>query len=314
MDRASVVQKGAAVLKLQNKKECDISYSIYPTVQGEHVLIKIKDRYHLPNIEELMLAERAQQDVQKALSALHGIVLVTGTAKSGVTTTLYALLNTLNQPHLNIVSVEDPIEALIAGITQGPLREEADQSYEEYLHYAVHQRPDVLMIDHLPGGKRQLPHLASIASGSLVISALPATDTASAVVKLRLLMSPEFITTHVRCITAQRLVRTICESCKEEVTLPEAHRQKLGFAPEDRCYAGKGCDVCEQTGYKDVTPIFEVMLINESVKQAIRAARSVGDIRALHVSNHVLSLRDDGMRKVKQGVTTVQEVLRTTML
>jgi type IV pilus assembly protein PilB len=318
-DRSGLVQQGTALLKLQNRKELDLSYHIHPTAQRDQILIKLKDRYHVPVLNDLDLSPDSQQALQEVLTDLQGMVLVTGTAKSGVTTTLYTLLNTLYKPHLHMLSIENPVEMLIDGIIQGSVREDAGYSehtghtYEEYVHYAFHQRPDVLMIDRITAP--ELFHkLAMFSSGSLVVSSLPALDTASAAITLRLLTSPGFLGTYVTCITAQRLVRTICESCKEEVVLPAQHRKKLGFGPDDRCYAGKGCDRCDQTGYIGLTPIFEVMRLTEPLKQALMRANRAADLRMLQADHHVASLRDDGMRKVKEGITTIQEVVKATML
>lgn len=312
-DRSGLLQQGTALLKLQNKKELDLSYYIYPTSQYDQVLIKLKDRYHVPVLEGLNLDSGPQKFLQQALTDLQGMVVVTGTAKSGVTTTLYTLLNTIYKPHLNMLSIERPVEILINGITQGAVREETGQTYEEYLHYAFHQRPDVLMLDRVPAPEI-LQHLAMLSSGSLVLTSFPAQDTANAAVKLRLFTSPGFLGTYVKCITSQRLVRTICESCREEVALPAPHREKLGFGADDHCYAGKGCERCNQTGYIGMTPIFEVMILTESIKLALMKSCSISDLRALQTEEHVISLRDDGLRKVKQGFTTVQEVLKATML
>lgn len=318
-DRSGLLHQGTALLKLQNKKELDLSYHIHPTTQRDHVLIKLKDRYHVPVLDDLDLSPDSRQVLQEVLADLQGLVLVTGTAKNGVTTTLYSLLNTLYKPHLHMLSIESPVEMLIDGIIQGGVREDtgyaenSTHTYEEYIHYAFHQRPDVLMIDRI--ASPDLFHkLAVFSSGSLVLSSLPALDTASAAVKLRLLTSPGFLGTYVTCITAQRLVRTICESCKEEVTLPVQHRKKLGFGPDDRCYAGKGCNRCDQTGYIGLTPIFEVMRLTEPLKQALMRSDSAADLRTLQADQHVASLRDDGMRKVKEGITTIQEVVKATML
>lgn len=312
-DRSGPIQHGTAVVKLENKKELDLSYMIYPTVQHEELCIKFKDRYHLPVLSDFSLLPDAQAALQQALDGVHGIVLVTGAAKHGVSTTLYALLNTLYAPHLNIVSIENPIELLIDGITQGAVRADAGQTYTDYLHYAMHQRPDVLMLDRVPAPEL-FPSLAVVSAGSLVLTSFPALDTASALMKLRLLTSPTFVVNHITCVTAQRLVRTICDSCKEEIDLPAPHRRKLGFGPDDRCYAGKGCDRCEQTGYMGITPIFEVVRMTDPLHQALSRSDSAADVRSLLSEQGVSLLRDDGMRKVKAGVTTIQEVLKATML
>jgi type IV pilus assembly protein PilB len=241
------------------------------------------------------------------------MVLATGTAKSGLTTTLYALLKTVSKPHRNVLSVEDPIESVIVGVTQGQVDEEAGHTYEQYIQYAINQRPDVIMLDKMFEAQ-MVQKLLLLSSNSLVLSSLFAEDTANAAMKLVLMSNSRLVVDHVNCITSQRLVKKICESCKEEVALSAAHREKLGFSPEDHCYSGKGCDQCDHTGYKGFTSIFEVLFFTEDIKQTIMESGTVNDLRILSANNNVLSLRDDGMRKVKQGITTVQEVLKATML
>lgn len=312
-ERTCFVQKASAVVKLRDNTELDASYQLYPTLHSESILIKLKDRRTLPTFDDFALAPGALISLQRSLMASHGIVLATGTAKSGLTTTLYAFLTMLNKPELHLLSIENPIEATIAGVAQGQIREETGHTYARYLQYAFDQRPDVIMIDNM-FDVMATQHLARLASGALVLSSFPAIDAASAAVKLVLMSSPEFVATHINCITSQRLVRQICDSCKEEVTLPAPHREKLGFAPKDRCYSGSGCDECGHTGYKGVVPIYEVMIFTEAVKHAILETADVHALRTLNANNNMVSLRDDGMRKIKQGITTVQEVLKATML
>jgi type IV pilus assembly protein PilB len=312
-ERTCFVQRGSAVVKFRDTTEFDASYQIYPTLHSENILVKLKDRHTLPTVNDFALAPGPLGNLQRSLMASHGIVLAAGTAKSGLTTTLYAFLNMLNKPEWHLLSIENPIEATLEGVAQGQIQEESGHTYARYLQYAFGQRPDVIMIDNVFDAM-VTQQLGRLASGALVLSSLPAVDTASAAIKLMLMTSPEFVATHVNCITAQRLVRRLCESCKEEVTLPAPHREKLGFAPEDRCYTGKGCEECGHNGYKGVVPIYEVMLFTEAVKHAIMESVDVNALRTLNANNNIVSLRDDGMRKIKQGVTTVQEVLKATMI
>ena len=312
-ERARLFQKGHATLKLKNKKELEISYQLSPTAQSEHVLLKIKDRATLPVLEELDLESKARTDLQQGLDVPHGIVLVTGTAKSGLTTTLYTLLKLVSAPHKSIFSVEDPIECTLEGVTQGQIHEDDGHTYEQYLQYAAKQSPDVVMIDKIFDGT-MVRDLLLLSAGALVLSSLASVDAASAAMKLVFMGDLRLVVDRVTCITSQRLVRRICERCKEEVTLADAYREKLGLAPEDHCYAGKGCEFCGYTGYKGIISLFEVMPLTEDVKKAITDWCPITDLRNLNASQHVLSLRDDGMRKVKQGVTTIQEVLKATIL
>jgi type IV pilus assembly protein PilB len=311
-ERPRFSQKGCATVKLPNKKGFDLSYQISATAHNEKVCLKLKERSLLLALDDFALEPEMARMLKQFLGYPHGLVLVTGKARSGLTTTLYALLKAVNKPQAKILSVEDPLECTIEGVTQGQVNEAAGYTYTQYLHHAFTQRPEALMIDKLCGAKMAQDALL-LSSGSLVLSSLSAEDAASAAIKLALLTNPQLVANHVNCITSQRLVKKICTSCKEEVALPEAHREKLGFASDDHCYTGKGCEQCSYTGYMGLTSIFEVMPFTDDVKQAILDSCTVDELQDVNARYHLLSLRDDGMRKVKQGLTTVQEVLKATM-
>jgi type IV pilus assembly protein PilB len=311
-ERPRFSQKGCATVKLPNKKSFDLSYQISATAQNEKVCLKLRARSMLLALDDFALEPKMARTLQHFLGYPYGLVLVTGKARSGLTTTLYAFLKAVNKPHAKILSVEDPLEGTIEGVTQGQVNEAAGYTYTQYLHHAFTQRPEAIMIDKLCGTKMAQDALL-LSSGSLVLSSLAAEDAASAAIKLALLTNPQLVVNHVNCITSQRLVKKICVSCKEEVALPEAHRGKLGFASDDHCYTGKGCEQCGYTGYMGVTSLFEVMPFTDDVKQAILESCMVDELRDVNARDNMVLLRDDGMRKVKQGLTTVQEVLKATM-
>jgi len=242
-----------------------------------------------------------------------GVVLVTGTARSGMTTTLYTFLQAMNASQRHILSIEDPVECHLDGIFQGQVAQHSTATYAQFIDYARAQRPDILLIDAIsePDMAKQV---FSLASGMLVLSSLMAIDTASAVIKLVCLCTPDIVAEQVNCITTQRLVKKICPVCKEKISLAKAYREKLGLSPEDDCYAGKGCEHCEYTGYHGVVPLFEVMPFTSEMKQVVLESQHVKDLRYHFAEQGQVSLREDGMRKVKQGLTTVQEVLKATML
>jgi type IV pilus assembly protein PilB len=305
--------KGYTVLKLQNNKELDLSYLIHSIVQGEEILIKVKDRSAVPVLQDFDLAPKTLETLQEAFQGFAGSIFVTGKARSGLTSTLYAVLTALNEPHLNILSVEDPIECDIEGVMQGQISQEREETYSQYLQYVRAQRPDVIMVDKVFDTKI-LQELLDLSARALVLSSMTAVDTATAVLKLVLMSEPRLVVDRVACITSQRLVKKICESCREQVPLAETYREKLGLLPEDKCYAGKGCDRCDNLGYTGFLPIFEAMPFTADIKQAVIEGRDVRELRNLLADKGIFSLRDDGMRKVKQGLTTVQEVLKATML
>lgn len=313
VERTSPITKGCVTFRWPDKEDVVASFAIAPTIHGDSLLIKLREQETVLTIEDFALDPEMVNSLQTLLTAPRGFVFVTGTEKSGMSTTLYAFLARLRQPHLNILTIEDPIETTLDGMMQGQIAEDADHSSTQYLHYALRQSPHIVLLPQFYEFQ-EFHHLAALAARSLVLSSFAALDTASAVMKLLVLTSPEFVVQYVNGITSQRLVRKICTNCKEEIGLPEAHREKLGLSVYDRCYAGKGCDDCGQTGYQGMTPIFEVLPLTDPIQQALLKGCTVHELRALSAEHHMLSMRDDGMRKVKQGITTLQEVLRATML
>ena len=312
-EQACSYHQGYTTLKLQNKKEIDLSYLVYTGGHGEEMLLKFKDQTQLPFFEDFLLEPQALQALQSALQQPYGCVLVTGTARSGITTTLYTCLQTVNAPHLNVVSIEAPVECRLDGVLQGQLMPQQNETYTQYLAYAQAQRPDVLMIDSIVGPD-MAPRALSLSSGMLVVSSFLAVDTASAVMKLMCMSQPDVVAERLNCITSQRLVRRVCPVCKEKVPLAKAYREKLGLSSDDECYAGKGCEECEYTGYQGVLPLFEVMPFTDEMRRSVLESRHAKNLRHRLAEQGQISLREDGMRKVKQGLTTVQEVLKATML
>jgi type IV pilus assembly protein PilB len=219
----------------------------------------------------------------------------------------------VNKPSLNICSLEDPVECFLENVVQGQISDETGQTYAEYVDYILEQHPNVVLIDKVFDAG-MIQDLFHISYGSLVLSSMTAVDTASALVKLLLMSNPQTVVDRVRCITSQRLVRRICEACREKVSLSEAHREKLGLQPEDECYAGKGCERCGGTGFQGFVPLFEIIPMTRDMKQSLIQSPSVQTLRTLMLEKGIVSLRDAGMKKVKQGLATVQDVLKATML
>lgn len=305
--------RSCTTLKFQNNKTLHLSYCLHTGIHGEEILMKFKDQARLPRFEDLLLEPTASQSLQQALQQATGSVFLTGTARSGVTTTLYTCLQTINIPHYNVISIEDPVECQLDGVFQGQIMQQQIETYTQYLDYASAQRPDVLMIDAI-SEPVVIRKALSLSSGMLVLSSLYAVDTANAVIKLAYMSQPDVVAERVNCLTSQRLVRKVCPACKEKVPLARAYREKLGLSPDDDCYAGKGCEQCDYTGYQGVLPLFEVMPFTAEMRRSVLEARHAKDLRRRLTEQGQISLREDGMRKVKQGLTTVQEVLKATML
>ncbi|MCP4397018.1 MAG: Flp pilus assembly complex ATPase component [bacterium] len=305
---------GFCTLKPASSKTFGLSYQIYKSFYGGECLLKLKNRVVSESLPATGLPAGSINMLRDALDAGDGAILLSGTTRSGLTNSLYSFLSLINRSERNILSIEAPVEYQLEGVSQGQTSGEAERSYEFFARTLLKQSPDVLMVDHIfDANMAEL--LLQLASGSLVLSSLIATDTAAAFMKLSALTTPELASERVRCFSAQRLLRTICGTCKEQVVLADAFREKLGLESQDECYVGKGCEQCGQSGYKGFVPIFEWLPLTETSRQILRESQTVQDCRNLLLQkNTIRSLRDSGMEKVRQGVTTVQEVIRTTIV
>ncbi len=312
-ETAPACAKGHTVLIFGSQKERDLSYLWYAGVFGEEMIVKFQDQQNLPSVADFDLLPRTLRDLQSALRARTGMIVVSGTTQSGLAAARYALLSAVRESHGYAMSVEAPVYASIDGVIQGEASLESGDGYDEYLRDLQAQKPPVVMVDQVLDRDMAVAALR-LAASALVVTSIGAADTASAIVKLRAFNAPEFVANRIRCVTSQRLVKKICDACKEQVELSDAHREKLGLQPNETCYAGKGCDRCGQTGYNGATFLFEAFPFGDALVSAITGTASAKEIRAMLAEEGIPLLRDDGMQKVKQGVTTIQEVLRATMI
>lgn len=313
-DTAAACAKGHTVLTLGSQKERDLSYLWYAGVFGEEITIKFQDSTDLPALADFDLLPRTLRDLQSALRSKNGAILISGTTQSNLAATRYALLSVILESHGYAMSVESPIFATLNGMIQGEASLEAGDGYDEYLRDLLAQKPPVAMLDQVYD-REMAAAVMRLSASTLVFASIGAADTASALVKFRAFGgAPEFIASRLRCVTSQRLVKKICDACKEEVELSDAHREKLGLQANETCYAGKGCERCGQTGYNGMTFLFEAFPYGDTLISAMTSAASTREIRTMLAEAGIPSLRDDGMQKVKQGVTTIQEVLRATMI
>jgi len=313
-ETAPACMKGHTILTFGSQKERDLSYLWYMGVFGEEMVVKFQEQKELPAITDFDLHPRTLRDLQSALRAKTGAILVSGTTQSNLAATRYALLSAVRESHGYAMTIESPIYTALNGIIQGEASLEAGDGYDEYVRDLLAQKPPVAMLDQL-FDREMTAAVMRLSASTLVLASIGAADTASALVKLRAFgEAPEFVANRVRCITSQRLVKKICDACKEQVELSDTHREKLGLQPNETCYAGKGCERCGQTGYNGITFLFEVFPFGDTLVSAMTGAASAREIRAMLAEEGIPSLRDDGMQKVKQGVTTIQEVLRATMI
>lgn len=300
-------------------KNIDIRVSTIPTAFGERVVLRLLDKTTiLLRVADLGMGEQNLKVFDKLIRSAHGIMLVTGPTGSGKTTTLYAALTSINTTDVNIITIEDPVEYQIEGIGQIQVNPKIDLTFAKGLRSIVRQDPDVILVGEIRDLETAEIAIQSALTGHLVFSTLHTNDSASAVTRLiDMGLEPFLVTSSVLAILAQRLVRQICPDCKEAYTADEESLQSIGITPEmaagRQVYRGKGCSTCIQTGYKGRTGIFELMLMDDNIKNLILKTSDANAIKRMAVQEGGMStLRQDGAKRVLDGTTTIEEVFRVT--
>ncbi|MHA3774342.1 GspE/PulE family protein [Verrucomicrobiota bacterium sgz303538] len=297
-------------------KEVDLRVSILPTVHGEKIVIRILDKGALSgSIEAIGMDEYTIGVFKKAVDAPHGMILVTGPTGSGKTTTLYSVLAELNNPEYNIVTVEDPIEYQLPGINQVAVRSEIGLGFAEALRSILRQDPDIVMIGEIRDNETADIAVKAALTGHQVLSTLHTNDAAGAITRLDDMgIEPFLISSSVLLACAQRLVRRICSNCKEEFMPEPEIFQKLGIQEMDGVpfFKGQGCDRCKNRGYLGRAAILEVMPVSEALRRLIIKRASAAVIKNQAVSEGMKTLRMVGIDKAREGITTLEEVLRVT--
>ncbi len=299
-------------------KNVDIRVSTIPTSFGERVVLRLLDKSSvLLKLSDLGMLEDKLKVFDRLIRTPHGIILVTGPTGSGKTTTLYAALSTINSPEINIITVEDPVEYQMDGIAQIQVNPKIDLTFAKGLRSIVRQDPDVILVGEIRDLETAEIAIQSALTGHLVFSTLHTNDSASAVTRLIDMGIEQFlVTSSVIAILAQRLVRVICNECKEAYTPDNESLQSIGISPESldgkHIYRGKGCPACLHTGYKGRKGIFEFMLLDDAVKNVILKTSDANAIKRTAVERGMLTIRQDGAQKVIDGITTIEEVFRVT--
>ena len=313
-----VPQDGRIQVNVQGR-ELDLRVSTVPTSHGEGVVMRILDKQNLAlGLPKLGFLADDQELFTRLISLPDGILLVTGPTGSGKTTTLYACLNYVNRPDRKIITVEDPVEYQMSGINQVQVREDIGLTFAAALRSILRQAPNIVMI-----GEIRDPETARIATeasltGHLVFSTLHTNDAPSAIARLQDIgIKPFLVASSIRAVMAQRLVRCVCEHCREEHKPTVTELKLLGAAAEQfssiQLFRGRGCNKCSLTGYSGRTGIFEVLVISDEIQRMIFNKVSAVEIRQRARELGMRTLREDGLRKVVIGTTTLDEVLRATM-
>ena len=311
-------QDGRIKLKLGKKKEVDFRVSTLPCLFGEKVVMRILDKGNLSlDLTKLGFEVGALKDFTEAINAPYGMVLVTGPTGSGKTTTLYSALSTINTTEINIMTAEDPVEYNLMGINQVQMKDEIGLNFAAALRSFLRQDPDVVMVGEIRDYETAEIGVKAALTGHLVLSTLHTNDAPGTVNRLlNMGIEPFLVASSVVLILAQRLARRICAKCKEPDPLPPDALLKAGFKQEDLkglvVYKGKGCDVCNKTGYKGRVALYEVMPVKEELRELILQGASADELKKKAMSLGMKTLRMSGLSKVKEGMTTIEEVLDST--
>jgi general secretion pathway protein E/type IV pilus assembly protein PilB len=300
-------------------RDLDLRVSSIPSSHGESIVMRILDKQSLLlGLPKLGFLADDQQTFEKMITLSDGILLVTGPTGSGKTTTLYACLNYINRPDRKIITVEDPVEYQMSGINQVHVRSDIGLTFASALRSILRQAPNIIMIGEIRDMETAEIAVNASLTGHLVFSTLHTNDAPSAVTRLiDIGVKPFLVASSTRGIMAQRLVRKICDKCKEQVKASDAELRLLGTAAEQvasaQLYHGKGCNECNYTGYRGRIGIFEIFVINDEVRHMIYERVSASNLRHKARALGMRTLREDGLRKVLNGMTSLQEVFRVTM-
>lgn len=296
----------------------DLRVSTLPTNHGEKVVIRILDSNSIMRgLDRLGMAENVKEAFEQQIAMPHGIMLVTGPTGSGKSTTLYSALAQMDGDTLNVSTVEDPVEYELSFCNQVHVRDSIGLSFAAALRSLLRQDPDVIMIGEIRDRETARIAVQAALTGHLVLSTLHTNDAPSSVTRLvNIGVDPYLIAASLNAILAQRLVRRICPKCKEQYTLPEniqKHARHSGIQPSE-LFHGKGCDSCRNSGYAGRLGIYEFLVIDEKFRDMINKDSSVNNMRQAFSQSGQASMFDDGVAKIKQGLTTLEEVLRVTQV
>ena len=308
-------QDGKIRVKSQGK-DIDIRVSTLPTIYGESVVMRILDRGNIVvDLEHLGFPEKELKGFQNLIKKPYGMVLVTGPTGSGKTTTLYAGLSKINTPDEKIVTIEDPVEYQLKGVNQIHVKPQIGLTFANGLRSIVRQDPDVIMVGEIRDPETADISIQAALTGHLVFSTVHTNDAAGAITRLQDMGVESFlISSALLGVLAQRLVRVICTECKVQYELDTETKAELGIR-QDRsvpAYRGKGCKNCNLTGYRGRMGIYELLIIDDSIRRLILSKSSAQIIRDRGRKLGMTVLREDGLRKVVRGITTVEEIMRVT--
>ncbi len=307
-------------LKDGKKKELDFRVSTVPTLFGEKIVLRLLDKENLRlDMTKLGFEPEALAKFERQILKPYGMVLVTGPTGSGKTNTLYSSVARLNTPETNIMTAEDPVEFQLPGINQVQMKEQIGLNFASALRAFLRQDPNIILVGEIRDFETAEIAVKAALTGHLVLSTLHTNDAPSTISRLMNMgIEPFLVATSVNLICAQRLVRRICVQCKEPLQIQASALTEAGYSPEEAAQTvvqhGKGCATCNNTGYKGRVGLYEVMEINDELRELILVGASALEIKKKALEQGMITLRRSGLQKVAAGQTTMEEVLRETVL
>ncbi|HET9180024.1 MAG TPA: type IV-A pilus assembly ATPase PilB [Terriglobia bacterium] len=302
------------------RKQLDFRVSVLPTLHGEKIVMRLLDKENLRlDMARLGFEKESLEKFQRAIFKPYGMVLVTGPTGSGKTNTLYSSIAQLNKPDINIMTAEDPVEFQLPGINQVQMKEQIGLNFAAALRSFLRQDPNIIMVGEIRDFETAEIAIKAALTGHLVLSTLHTNDAPSTISRLMNMgIEPFLVATSVHLICAQRLTRRICQQCKTEEKVRHQVLVDAGFAPEEvmtlKVYRGEGCQACNNRGFKGRVGLYEVLEVTDELREMVLAGASALDLRKKAVEQGMTTLRRSGLFKVAEGITTLEEVIRETVL
>jgi len=308
-------QDGRMSLKVDNRK-VDIRVLTMPTVTGESVVMRILDKESVVmDLDALGMQQGERERFEHAIGRSHGAVLVTGPTGSGKTTTLYAALKSVNTPDKTLITIEDPVEYQLEGVKQVQVNSKVGLTFATGLRSMLRADPNVIMVGEIRDRDTAQIGVEAALTGHLVLSTMHTNDAPTAITRLvEMGIEPFLVASSIDCVVAQRLARTLCPSCRAEVKVSKATLVENGFAASAgiTAFDAVGCRRCGGTGYKGRTGLYEVMPMSDEIRSLVLTRASAAEVAGVAVEQGMRRLREDGLEKVRQGLTTIAEVVRVT--
>ncbi|CAN5690244.1 type IV-A pilus assembly ATPase PilB [soil metagenome] len=315
-------QDGRIKIKVKvdsRSRELDFRVSTLPTLFGEKVVLRLLDKENLMlDMTKLGFEPQSLVKFQRNITKPYGMVLVTGPTGSGKTNTLYSALQSLNTVQTNIMTAEDPVEFNLTGVNQVQMKEQIGLNFAAALRAFLRQDPNIILVGEIRDFETAEIAIKAALTGHLVLSTLHTNDAPSTISRLMNMgIEPFLVATSVNLIQAQRLIRRVCKDCKGEHSMPPEALMEVGFSADDaqklKTYKGKGCSTCNNTGYKGRIGLYEVMEVNDEIRELILIGASALELRKKAIEDGMITLRESGLQKIRDGLTTLEEVVRETV-